>query len=429
MGLLSGISDAIRDYGPGAAQMGAAYQSGNEMAKQENQNSLLAMIKMQRQQVLDQQKAKADQAHMDLEKQQGTHYDAQTEALKHPPETFGAPFKGVTAPVPAMPGAASGISGAPDMPARPSQPAMFERGNRGTVNRIEGVSPLEEETWTNENVNIGGKPNVIQKSNRGNIRGLDKAPVTGQVTPYTAPVPDAFTTYDDLEPGTGRPRKMSLNTRTNERHEVGGMKTAAGGAPSGSQTSLDDMEQRLAEVKAHAVDIKNGTFTFGRADQTREGLTYGIARHNAAGDLGWQQPTTASAMDFFGLGKGKDSKRFADLMNSQRALGDDAAKVFKGRQNEESVLREIAMNQIAPDDIGNNTLIDQKLSRLANIIKLERISNPQQVQAQQGGVPASPASGGGRSGGGPPSSLNATQYQALVAKGYTDAQIRAAYPK
>lgn len=163
---------------------------------------------------------------------------------------------------------------------------------------------------------------------------------------------------------------------------------AGGGAATGAQVPLDDMLDRFSEISQHADAVAKGQFPITRAYQTREGVAYGIARENASGQgIPVKQMAVAEAQDALPVGMGgvdpKDPNflRYQALMNSQRALGDDVAKVFKGRQNEDAVLREVALAQLTPDDYRNPAVVAQKMDRLKNVIKLAAIGNPQQVAA------------------------------------------------
>ena len=227
---------------------------------------------------------------------------------------------------------------------------------------------------------------------------------TGQLTPLTSPStgkplkpyhppqqaptnvylpsqqPDGTTTYT-VVPGRG-PVK-SENT--------GIVKPPASGT-SGSQAPVGDMEARFAEIEGHAKDLAAGKWHPTRAMQAKEGMEYGIANKSAGGQgvpLG--QAAAIEGMNLFGVATGDDYKRFQSLMNSTRSFGDDAAKVFKGRQNEDAVKREIALSQITPDDYNNPTSVAQKLQRMREIIDLARSTMPAQDKAAPGTAPALPA--------------------------------------
>ncbi len=176
-----------------------------------------------------------------------------------------------------------------------------------------------------------------------------------------------------------------------------------GGVNSGSQAPIGDLTQRYQEIKQHAEDLAAGKWQLTSAMQNREGLTYGIARESAKGNPPFGKQVLAGALDFAGgnLGVGADPnspdfQRFQALMNSQRAFGDDAAKVFKGRQNEESVLREIASNQLTPDDYKNPAVVQQKLDRMQHIIDLANAVMPGGTGVPHGGQNApAPVHGAG----------------------------------
>lgn len=163
-------------------------------------------------------------------------------------------------------------------------------------------------------------------------------------------------------------------------------KSASGAG--GSQAPISDMRDRYQEIEGHAKDLAAGKWNISPAMQMREGLTYGIARENAAGKAPLTKQLAATFMDKVGAGTGGDFARYQALMNSTRALGDDAAKIFKGRQNEEAVLREVALAQLTPDDYRNPTVVNQKLSRLRHIITLAEQTSPEQMVPQSGSAPS-----------------------------------------
>ena len=185
------------------------------------------------------------------------------------------------------------------------------------------------------------------------------------------------------------PGQNAGQTLVRRADAVGQQKATTGGAASGAQVPVADMQARYDEIKQHASDLAQGIWRHTRDMQIREGLEYGITRDAAAGT-----PTLhslASHADVRGFGDltgttAADYARYQAMMNSQRALGDDVTKVFKGRQNEEAVLREVALAQITPDDYQNPASVKQKLERMQHLIDLAALNNPAQ---HPGPAPAS----------------------------------------
>lgn len=164
-----------------------------------------------------------------------------------------------------------------------------------------------------------------------------------------------------------------------------------GSSASGAQAPIDDMRARAKEITDHAQDLASGKWQMTSGMQMREGLTYGQARNAAKGTPSAKQFLLGKALDVTGTGQGGDFPRYQALMNSQRAFGDDAAKVFKGRQNEEAVLREVALAELTPDDYKNPTVVKQKLDRMNHIIHLAELTNPIQMQGGKTGAPSGSA--------------------------------------
>lgn len=192
-------------------------------------------------------------------------------------------------------------------------------------------------------------------------------------------------------------------------------KGGAGGSSSGAQVPVADMEERFGEVAQHATDLGNGKWKITQPMQAREAFDYANARESAAGHPSMLHQTEAGVSSVLGLG-GDDYGRYQAMMNSYRALGDDVAKVFKGRQNEEAVLREVALAQLTPQDYGNPQVVQQKLNRLRHVIDLAKLNNPSQQQIPQQG------------GGAPKNTVQSQdEYDHLRSLGMTSAQIRARY--
>ena len=326
----------------------------------------------------------------------------------------------------------------------------------------------EQETFGDfENLNLNGTPSVVQRGNRGTVRPVtgaapyqpDKNPLMGSADWIKAKDEEARITAKYrrdpkavLQSGTdehGNPRFLRYDEATNSMIPVQGgapkQAIGGGGGGAGAKAPLDDMLDRYEELQAHADDISSGKFKPTRAMQTKEGADYAIAIGNAKGQAAPFKAmgvSTAQSMLPSALGgvdtQSADYRRFQNLMNSTRAMGDDVAKVFKGRQNEDAVLREVALGQITPDDFGNPQQIKQKMDRIKNVVKLAALTDPQQASAADperlfkitGYRPAPSAGRGGAGGGatgGAKKPITAAGAAALRAANYSDAEIAAKY--
>lgn len=194
-----------------------------------------------------------------------------------------------------------------------------------------------------------------------------------------------------VDPATGQAVYAKGNRVTGDLvpTTVPGKPGGGGGGAQGAQVPVADMEQRYQEIAGHAHDLGAGKWNITRGMQSREGLDYGVTRENAQGKPSLTHMGTSALLRGFDLG-GEDYGKYQALMNSTRALGDDVAKVFKGRQNEESVIREVALSELTPDDYNNPDVVEQKLSRLRHIIALAKVNNPAQA-----GLSNHPAPSGG----------------------------------
>jgi hypothetical protein len=272
--------------------------------------------------------------------------------------------------------------------------------------RMLGQNPNAETDRTPRTFTVNGQPVEGFSDKQGKFYTADGTPIPpgAKVTPYVAPQHDQIQLMPGVtppgpngEPGT--PTVFRINKNGGPAVPVDGIapKGGAGGSSQGAQVPVADMQERYDEIAKHAADLAAGKWKITPAMQMREGLTFGIARANAAGEHPpVSQQVGASAMDLLHLGQGPDYQRYQALMNSTRALGDDVAKVFKGRQNEQAVYREVALAQLTPDDFNNPKVVSQKLSRLRNVINLAKISNPAQaglIAGAGGTTPAAPSGG------------------------------------
>lgn len=189
-----------------------------------------------------------------------------------------------------------------------------------------------------------------------------------------------------VDPATGF--GINMNTETGEEVVAKGPPSARGGA-GGSQAPVADMEQRYSEIAQHAKDLAAKKWQISSGMQAREGMNYGTALDNAAGKPAIGKMLGSSGIEMLGLsGSPEDFARYQTLMNSTRAIGDDVAKVFKGRQNEQAVLREVALAELTADDYNNPKQVEQKLDRLRHVIALAK-------QTMPGGMITEPPQTGG----------------------------------
>ena len=155
---------------------------------------------------------------------------------------------------------------------------------------------------------------------------------------------------------------------------------AGSGKPmAGPQAPIGDMIARFNELKGHAKDIANGAFQFGPENATREALQFGSAFAQNEGKPAIGTTLGGGLMDTFGLTNPKTQDRYDMMATSNRAFGDDAAKVFKGRQGFQNIALEGAQQKFSPSDIGKPDKVQQKLDRMRHIIELALTVSPEQA--------------------------------------------------
>ncbi len=202
-----------------------------------------------------------------------------------------------------------------------------------------------------------------------------------------APGPASVVGMKDIQSPDGTPTTYlvySDGTTKQLGGSVGkGAAVGTGGSMQGSQAPLDDMIAQYDRIAGHAKDIAAGTFKFTNNNATRSALGFGQSYAQAEGKPAIGAQVGQSAMDMFGMAPSNspDQQRYEQLMAASRAMGDDAAKVFKGRQGFPNIALEIAQATLRPADIGHPDIVEQKLSRLRNIIKLAGIVSPRQAAA------------------------------------------------
>lgn len=208
---------------------------------------------------------------------------------------------------------------------------------------------------------------------------------------YHAPVA-SYEHTDITDPVTGQVHVGKFNRFTGKTEDTGftgKQPKGSGGSASGAQVPVADMKQRYSEIVQQAQGLARGDWNITKGMQAREGVDYGVTRENASGHPNLLHSLTQGGFGALNVG-GDDYQHYQALMNSTRALGDDVAKVFKGRQNEEAVNREVALSQLTATDYQNPQVVQQKLSRLQHIIDLAEQNNPQQAGLGGSSAPQAP---------------------------------------
>lgn len=190
---------------------------------------------------------------------------------------------------------------------------------------------------------------------------------------------DHFQSVGATDPTTHETHLYRFNTTTGQYEDSGlGPKPGGtGGSATGAQVPVADMEARFAEIAKAGDDLASGKLKITPIMQTREGVNYANDLGTAGGHPSLPTLLTAGAFNALGVG-GKGYQSYEQLMTSTRALGDDVASVFKGRQGEAKTLREIALSRLTPEDAGNPENVRRKLDRLQHVIALAKLNNPGQ---------------------------------------------------
>jgi hypothetical protein len=297
-----------------------------------------------RQQHLDEQNALMQQAQM-------AHLGAQTQAIQAP---------------------------------KPAEPFTLSQGQTrfGPDGKQIAAGSPDEETFTGQPTPMvqSGKPVMAIRGSKGTVR------VIPDMSPYSAPQKDVAPKYQILkDDATGKYSRVRVDGPEGPLSETFTRAGQAGGTGSGqgSQAPLDDMMQRYAEIEQHGKDLGDKKFKFTNTNTTREALQFGQSYAQAEGKPAISAQLGQSAMDMFGLAKGTspEQQKYAALMASTRAFGDDAAKVFKGRQGFQNISLEVAQATLRPEDYGNPAIIAQKLNRMRHVVKLAALVAPGQAQA------------------------------------------------
>lgn len=182
----------------------------------------------------------------------------------------------------------------------------------------------------------------------------------------------------------GKPTFYSYNKAHQSMKSLGieGVPKAggAGGKPAqGAQAPIQDMIARYAELKAHGNDIGTGKFTFGTPNSTREALKFGTAYNQSEGKPALMTTVGGDLMDMVGATNPDTQNRYDMMATANRAMGDDAAKVFKGRQGFQNIGFEVAQQKFDKSDIGQPEKVAQKLDRMKHIIQLAATVAPEQL--------------------------------------------------
>ncbi len=240
----------------------------------------------------------------------------------------------------------------------------------------------DEETFTGQPSPMvqNGNPVMAIRGSKGTVR------VIPGMAPYAAPQKDVAPRYQILkDDATGKYSRVRVDGPEGPLAETFTRSSTGGGTGSGqgAQAPLDDMMQRYAEIEQHGKDLGDKKFKFTNTNTTREALQFGQSYAQAEGKPAIGAQIGQGMMDMFGLAKGtsEDQRKYAALMASTRAFGDDAAKVFKGRQGFQNISLEVAQATLRPEDYGNPAIIAQKLNRMRHVVKLAALVAPGQAQA------------------------------------------------
>lgn len=236
-----------------------------------------------------------------------------------------------------------------------------------------------------------GKPKPSTNTPGGNIALRPPPPPPQYGAPVVTVNPDGTRTYGI--PSRQEPKIIETTTGAPDRNAAG----------QGPQVPVEDMQRLYDKVEKFSQLYKQNPGIVNRASQQREGLDYGIARSSSEGKTAIGKSLLAGASDYaskIGIptantdtttAAGKQYQAYKEYMTNHRALGDDIAKVFRGRQNEQAVTREIAMAMFQPGDTPQQ--IDDKLARMRNVIALAERTQTQ--PKDQGAHSPTATSGGG----------------------------------
>lgn len=395
MSFLTGLSPFLSALGAGAA----GYYRGQNLGNEENYRRSLDQYQIKRQQEQDRLRQALAEREANQRDQQ-----MQLQALIHGAIPQGAPSRAI-----------------PELNAvpLPERATVSPESDFTKAEPIEGAHQRQAELEFQDavpGIEIGGqrfapplpKPVKLPAPVRGEIRETDQGlfeidPITGKAKPVTTeaggtlkgyhpektPARNPQTQWTDAQ---GQIHRTTVDDNGNVVNDVvlgqgkvGGAGGAGTGSASGAQVPVADMQARFAEVQQHAEALGRGEWKITQPMQIREGAEYSTARDAAKGDMKLRHTGLAAVSSAMGLG-GKDYEHYQAMMNSYRALGDDVAKVFKGRQNEEAVLREVALAQLTPQDYRNPAVVQQKLNRLKHVIDLAALNNPGQAPLLQSGA-------------------------------------------
>lgn len=388
MSFLSAVGPYINAASQVASGALEGQNQGNAIRQQRDTQQALLAYQMQRQQEQDALKAQLAQRLRDQTDQQHL-----IEAIKN-----GLPYQGaVSRENPAL-----NAVPLPKAPVDVSTPDEAAQGEAipGAAQRKTELDAQQGPSLTIGKYSVGAVPTPKPvKPVRGEVKetadGLVEIdPVTGRATPVLdangqplkgyhpekTPPGDHYAAVTVTAPD-GSQHVARFNTKTGQIEDTGmGAKApgAKGGSSAGAQVPVADMEARLGEIQVHARALAKGKYQITPGMQAREAFDYANALGNASGHPSLKNIVASKVMGTVDVG-GKAYQHYQALMNSTRAIGDDVAKVFKGRQNEQAVNREVGLAQLTPQDFQNPQVVEQKLNRLQHVIDLAKMNNPQQA--------------------------------------------------
>lgn len=192
------------------------------------------------------------------------------------------------------------------------------------------------------------------------------------------PPPAEWENSGAVDKATGEP--IYINKATLERRTLSGaMPKPAGGGGSGqgAQTSLPDLLRTHLAMSASPVE-SDPSFSITYPQEVREGSNYGLQQQRVKG----QPPSVGQAL----LGGTMNLFTHADpnvvsYMQNGRAWGEDASNAWKGRTNEERVIRDINTGTLNSSNQDIPQVKQQLQQRRQNVIAMTAIANPKQFDA------------------------------------------------
>ncbi len=245
-------------------------------------------------------------------------------------------------------------------------------------------------------------------------------------------------------------RVMLMDRSTGQRMEAPeGTPKQPGGAGTG-QGALTSLPDLLRTHDAMSKDENDPQFEMTRAAQATEGGNYGVQHAFVKGTSPGVGNLVAAAA---GQVMGGASDRQVNYLKNARSWGEDVSQAWKGRTNEERVLRDVATGSIDPSTTNNPVVKASLQTRRENAIAMTALANPVQfdamapadkervkgfmqrltpeqiAQARQAAqqAPQTAPQGGGGGGIDLRSTITPAERKALRDHGFSDAQINAKY--